>query len=71
MCFGRDGYASTRVSDLAAAAGMSPAGFYRHFPDKQALLFEALQEPLAALLAATGPLTEHQEIGRASCRERV
>jgi len=70
VCFGRDGYAGTRISDIAAEAGMSPAGFYRHFPDKQALLFQALAEPLAALLAATGPLTEHQEIDADAVRAR-
>jgi AcrR family transcriptional regulator len=70
VCFGRDGYAATRISDIAAEAGMSPAGFYRHFPDKQALLFEALREPLAALLAATGPLTDHSEIDPEAVRAR-
>jgi len=49
---------------------MSPAGFYRHFPDKQAILLAALREPLDALLAATGPLTEHAEIDIASIRAR-
>ena len=57
-CFGKRGYAATRIADITAEAGMSTAGFYRHFADKDAILLEALQEPLAALLAATGPLTE-------------
>lgn len=57
-CFGERGYAATRIGDITERAGLSAAGFYRHFPDKQALLLEALQEPLAALLEATGPLTE-------------
>lgn len=57
-CFGRRGYAATRIADITAEAGMSHAGFYRHFPDKNAILLEALREPLDALLAATGPLTE-------------
>ncbi|PTL59521.1 MULTISPECIES: TetR/AcrR family transcriptional regulator [Solirubrobacterales] len=61
-CFGRDGYAATRIADITAEAGMSPASFYRHFPDKTTLLLEALAGPLDALLAATGPLTEHSTV---------
>lgn len=57
-CFGRRGYAATRIADITAEADMSQAGFYRHFPDKGAILMEALREPLDALLEATGPLTE-------------
>jgi len=49
---------------------MSSAGFYRHFPDKEAILLAALRDPLAALLAATGPLTEHAEIDPAAIRTR-
>lgn len=61
-CFGERGYAATRIADITAAAGMSQAGFYRHFPDKDAILLEALREPLDALLAATGPLTEGSSV---------
>jgi AcrR family transcriptional regulator len=61
-CFGERGYAATRISDITAAAGMSPAGYYRHFPDKEAILLEALEEPLGLLLAATGPLTEGSSV---------
>lgn len=57
-CFGRRGYAATRIADITTEAGMSPAGFYRHFPDKPALLLEVLAEPLQELLDATGPLTD-------------
>ncbi|MCW3038369.1 MAG: TetR family transcriptional regulator [Solirubrobacterales bacterium] len=57
-CFGRRGYGATRIADITDEAGMSQAGFYRHFADKEAILLEALREPLDALLAATGPLTE-------------
>lgn len=61
-CFGRHGYAATRIGDITEEAGMSPASFYRHFPDKPAILVEALREPLDALLGATGPLTEHGDL---------
>jgi AcrR family transcriptional regulator len=61
-CFGRRGYAATRIADITDEAGMSPAGFYRHFPDKPALLLEVLAEPLRLLLEATGPLTEGSSV---------
>lgn len=66
QCFGERGYAATRIADITAAAGMSQAGFYRHFPDKDAILLEALREPLDALLAATGPLTEGSSLDHAT-----
>lgn len=65
-CFGERGYAATRIADITAAAGMSPAGYYRHFPDKEAILLEALEEPLGLLLAATGPLTEGSSVDHAA-----
>jgi AcrR family transcriptional regulator len=58
VCFGERGYAATRIGDITTEAGMSAAGFYRHFPDKETVLREVLREPLEALLAATGPMTE-------------
>ena len=65
-CFGRRGYAATRIADITDAAGMSQAGFYRHFADKEAILLEALRDPLDALLAATGPLTEGSSVDHAT-----
>jgi AcrR family transcriptional regulator len=61
-CFGERGYRGTRIADITAAAGMSPASFYRHFPDMQAILLEALGPPLQLLLEATGPLTEGSSV---------
>jgi AcrR family transcriptional regulator len=61
-CFGERGYAATRIADITAAAGMSPASYYRHFPDKDAILLEALEAPLKLLLDATGPLTEGSSV---------
>lgn len=37
--FARRGYHATTTRDIAAAAGMSPAALYVHFPSKSALLF--------------------------------
>jgi AcrR family transcriptional regulator len=57
VCFGRHGYAATRIADITAEAEMSQGGFYRHFKDKNDILVAALREPLDALLDATGPLS--------------
>lgn len=47
--FARDGYATTSVRAIAAAAGLSDAGLYAHFPSKQALYDE--------LFAQAGPIS--------------
>ena len=44
-CFIRDGYARTRVEDIARAAGLSRPLLYRHFKSKEAV-FVALAEQL-------------------------
>lgn len=42
-CFIRNGYAHTRVDDIAREAGLSKGGIYFHFPSKRDI-FDALQE---------------------------
>jgi AcrR family transcriptional regulator len=47
--FGTRGWARTRMEDIAAAAGVSPATAYNHFPTKHALLgsvYRPLVRPL-------------------------
>lgn len=46
-CFGRKGYASTSMQDVAAAAGLTKGGVYFHFPSK-----EAVRDALVAELTA-------------------
>jgi AcrR family transcriptional regulator len=41
--FAQRGYDGTRVADIAAAAGVSNAALYAHFPSKAQLLVEALR----------------------------
>src|SRR5436309_12315862 len=53
-CFNAYGYSGTRIADIVARAGMSQGAFYRHFEDKNAILLEAITEPVDELLAATG-----------------
>jgi AcrR family transcriptional regulator len=60
--FAERGYESVSVEDVAAAAGVTGPGVYRHFEDKQALLAEVvlagvghLEQRSAAALAPTDP----------------
>jgi AcrR family transcriptional regulator len=47
--FARDGYASTRLDDVAAAAGVSKPILYRHFESKKALYVALLDKHEADL----------------------
>jgi AcrR family transcriptional regulator len=47
--FARDGYASTRLDDVAAAAGVSKPILYRHFDSKKALYVALLDKHEADL----------------------
>jgi AcrR family transcriptional regulator len=48
--FGEQGYAATTISQIEAAAGLSPGsgGLYRHFPSKDALLAEGVRQQIDA-----------------------
>lgn len=47
--FGRSGFAASRVSDIAAEAGMSSGAFYRYYTDKREALVELMAELLDGL----------------------
>lgn len=60
--FTRYGYAETTVDDIAEAAGVTQRTFFRHFRDKEEVLFAAgaqmrsvLVEALAEVLPGTAP----------------
>jgi AcrR family transcriptional regulator len=46
--FNRDGYHGTDSNRLARAAGYAPATFYKHFPDKRAILLAAYEDWVTA-----------------------
>ncbi|APU14719.1 transcriptional regulator, TetR family [Actinoalloteichus sp. GBA129-24] len=54
--FARNGYAATRVVDIAAAAGVSHMTFFRHFPTKEDVVLEDPFNPFVADLIAAQPL---------------
>jgi AcrR family transcriptional regulator len=55
--FSRHGFAATTVDDVAAAAGVTQRTFFRHFRDKEEVLFaddDRLLEVLVAAIAGAG-----------------
>jgi AcrR family transcriptional regulator len=48
--FGRDGFRSTSVADIARDAGLSGTAAYAYFPNKEALFLAALDEDAAAVI---------------------
>jgi AcrR family transcriptional regulator len=50
--FARYGYAAVSMRDIAAAIGLQAGALYNHFPNKQALLFQAMAEHMRDLVAA-------------------
>lgn len=53
QCFAEQGYSRTRVSDIAARAGMAQGGFYRHFEGLEEIFLAVLRPALAELAAAS------------------
>ncbi|GGM44574.1 TetR/AcrR family transcriptional regulator [Promicromonospora citrea] len=53
--FERHGYAATTVDQIAAAAGITPMTFFRHFPTKDAVLVTDPYDPLIAESVAAQP----------------
>lgn len=53
--FGRDGYAATRLEDVAAAAGITKPMVYRHFASKKELYLTLLRRHERDLSTFIGP----------------
>jgi enoyl-CoA hydratase/carnithine racemase/AcrR family transcriptional regulator len=44
--FGRNGYGNARISDITSEAKLSQGSFYRYFADREAVLYELLEDLL-------------------------
>ena len=62
------GLKSATMYGIAKAAGMSGATIYNYFPTKESILYAYYEDRFAATAQT---LMRMEEIGRASCRERV
>jgi AcrR family transcriptional regulator len=66
--FARDGYAATRLDDIAAAAGVSKPILYRHFDSKKALYMALLRkhrDDLPTFVAEADPAAPAADVMRA------
>src|ERR1700754_3992610 len=52
--FARKGFANVTVTDLAREAGVTERTFFRHFPTKEAVLFQDYEKQLECLDRALG-----------------
>ncbi|WP_199429547.1 TetR/AcrR family transcriptional regulator [Qaidamihabitans albus] len=55
--FERNGFESTTVAQIAAAAGVTEMTFFRHFPAKEQVLLDDPYDPLIAAAVADQPRT--------------
>ena len=62
--FRRDGVSACRTDDIATAAGVSRGAFYFHFPTKEHVLLERMQETEAIICAKLDALAADAPIER-------
>lgn len=56
VLFRRNGFDATTVAEIAAASGVSPMTFFRHFPSKEAAVLDDPYDPVIAdLILAQDP----------------
>lgn len=67
--FGEHGYAATTIDEIAARAGVTARTFFRHFGDKEEVLFSdddsLMPHLIATILEPTGPVSAEQLMTRA------
>lgn len=61
LCFASHGLAATSVRTITTSAGVASGTFYVHFPSKEALLDELLEELNAGLVGALAHLSPSSE----------
>src|SRR5699024_12425244 len=79
ILFEKHGFHGVTVNQIVEKTGTSKGGFYHHFTSKDELLFVihdefityVLEKATIATETFSDPTEKLQEIGRASCRERV
>lgn len=70
LVFARDGYLNAKISDIAEAAGRSPASFYNYYDTKADLLI-ALAEEFHAEATSLAALPSRPALpGRKRCGRR-
>src|SRR4051794_34554775 len=57
--FAQQGYAATTCEQIAAAAEVSPATFYRYFPGKDEVVLQDEYDPLLIAALEARPAGEH------------
>lgn len=62
----RDGYAGVRVAEVMKEAGLTHGGFYAHFPSREDLLVEALEQAARDSAAAIARAVERRQSEGAS-----
>ena len=60
--FAERGFDEVKIAEIAAAAGVSERTFYRHFPTKEAVLFQDYQRRLDWLAAALNLRPSHESV---------
>ena len=60
--FAERGFDEVKIAEIAAAAGVSERTFYRHFPTKEAVLFQDYQRRLDWLSAALDMRPTHEAV---------
>jgi AcrR family transcriptional regulator len=60
--FAERGFVEVKIAEIAAAAGVSERTFYRHFPTKEAVLFQDYQRRLDWLSAALDMRPSHEPV---------
>ena len=69
-CFVRGGFGPTKVSDIAAEAGISVGLIYRHFPSKEALIEAIVADDSQAQVTSLLSLLEEPDTSAASAVRR-